>query len=216
MRYLIISWLLIFIPIVTPKAKDVVITKSENNIRMMMKCDSNYCPPSFQEKIGVMMESPMECARWSEMRLKPSEKRKHLEQFRMEKLLELLNLDKKSEKTFVNLFQQHRQEQRKLKRQRIILINDLADTLKFNNSNVSVIKNMIIKINELDKQEFELRQQFLNRIKTVLTPQQLGKMYVFHDRFEFEILEKMNKLHRRNRNPSIRKEIEKERIRKSY
>ncbi|NOY89150.1 MAG: hypothetical protein GXO93_07155 [FCB group bacterium] len=216
MRYFIISWFLIFISLATPKAKDVVITKSENNVRMMMKCDSSYCSSSFPKKAEMNMEPPMECGRWSQMRLKPSERRKHLERFRMEKLLELLNLDKKSEKIFVNMFRQHRQEQRKLKRKRITIINDLADTLKFNSSNVPAIKNMLIKINALDKQKFELRQQFLNRIKTVLTPQQLGKLYVFQDRFEFEILEKMNKLHRWQGKPPRREEIENERIRKSY
>ncbi len=115
--------------------------------------------------------------------------RKHLEQFRLLKLLELLDLKEDQEVDFIKAFRTMRSERRDLHEKRIELIGKLADGLRDQNITDSEIRQLVQQITDLAKQEEQVMDDFLSAAKKILTPQQLGKLVVFQDRFEIELLE---------------------------
>jgi Spy/CpxP family protein refolding chaperone len=115
--------------------------------------------------------------------------RKHIEQFRLLKLLELLDLKEDQEVDFIKAFRTMRSERRDLHEKRMELVNSLADGLRDQNIADNEIRQDVQQISELAKQEERVMENFLNTAQKILTPQQLGKLIVFQERFELELLE---------------------------
>ena len=114
---------------------------------------------------------------------------KHIEQFRILKLLELLDLQEDQELEFIAAFHAMRRERRQLHEKRIALVDELADGLRMETAPDIEINRLIREISKLGNQQERVREDFLSEAQKILTPSQLGRFIVFHERFEFELLE---------------------------
>ena len=116
---------------------------------------------------------------------------KHLEQFRMLKLLELLDLGEDQEVAFITSFRSYRRALRQLDEQKGKLLAELAGGLKDNTVSEREIDRHIGEIMRLEQERRQRMDDFLNEARRVLTPQQTGKFVIFQERFELELLDKV-------------------------
>ena len=114
---------------------------------------------------------------------------KHIEQFRILKLLELLDLREDQEIEFITAFHSMRRERRQLHEKRISLVDELADGLRTETVPDMEINRLIREISKLGNQQDRVMEDFLSEAQKILAPSQLGRFIVFHERFEFELLE---------------------------
>lgn len=127
---------------------------------------------------------------------------KHIEQFRILKLLELLDLREDQELEFITAFHSMRRERRQLHEKRISLVEELADGLRTETVPDMEINRLIREISKLGNQQERVMEDFLGEAQKILTPSQLGRFIVFHERFEFELLEAVKAFRERQPPPS--------------
>lgn len=117
--------------------------------------------------------------------------RRHLEQLRMLKMLELLDLNEDQEMPFVTMFHRARQDMRELQRENRELVGRLAEGLAADTLADAAIEDLIDRIHELKLQQIERARELVEDSKEILTAMQRGKLVVFHERFEAEMLKKL-------------------------
>lgn len=118
-------------------------------------------------------------------------KRKHLDQLRTLKLLEMLDLDEDQELEFIHVFQSMRRKHRGLQHERQETIEGLSRALEEGNVTEEQITLTLSKIDELDSEDQAARRRFHDRASAILSPEQMGKLIVFHAKFEHEILNQL-------------------------
>jgi Spy/CpxP family protein refolding chaperone len=125
------------------------------------------------------------------------QQRKHLEQFRMLKLLELLDLSEDKEIQFLTAFKGMRKDLDEIRDQRGQLIEDLATALKEDKVDQAMVDRTSKDLINLDREKTKIMEHFLQEARGILNPEQMGKFLVFQERFEFEILEQLKDFHGR-------------------
>jgi Spy/CpxP family protein refolding chaperone len=118
----------------------------------------------------------------------PEQRRKHLEQFRTLKLLELLDLDEEQEVAFITSYRSVRKARQALDSKREELLDELATGLREESVSEDRIKQIAHKLRNADEEKLELQTSFLGKMEKVLRPEQYGKLLVFQGRFEMELL----------------------------
>jgi len=118
-------------------------------------------------------------------------RRKHLEQFRMLKLLELLDLDESQEVQFMKSFTSIRRELRKIDDEKKEALDRLASGLHAGDIADKEIYDLLDKIVQVEHQKRMIFDHFLEESRSFLTAQQVAKLVIFHERFEYELLEKV-------------------------
>ena len=139
-----------------------------------------------------------------EERAEMHRQRKYIEQLRLLKLLELLDLDQNQEVPFITAFHAMRQEGCDLDSRRVALTEQLADGLREQTISDKQTYDLIDKIVAAELQKRELMVAFLSQAREILSARQLGGLVVFQDRFELELLERVQafrKLGRRGMGP---------------
>lgn len=116
-----------------------------------------------------------------------------IEVLRAIKLLELLALDSDQEARFLPVYKQYRKDHRQVRVDRDQTINELARGLRENNLSKEDVGRLLGRIDELQMNEREITDRFHAELKPLLTIEQMGKLYVFEERFEREVLERMAK-----------------------
>ena len=117
--------------------------------------------------------------------------KKNLENLRLLKLLEVLDLDDDQNDLFISSFSKFRKNSKVVREEVESEVTILAEYLKQENKSDDVILKKVDMIIS-KKEEFEKeRKRFFERVKDILTPEQLGKMMVFQERFERELLEQV-------------------------
>jgi hypothetical protein len=124
------------------------------------------------------------------------EQRKHLEQLRILKMLELLNLTKEQEVPFLTAFNRMREELRGLEEQANLLIDSLAAALQPGNADEHRLRSLIGRIKDIDRRKHERLMSFVDQSETMLTAEQVGKLMIFQRRFEMELLEQVGRFRR--------------------
>lgn len=127
----------------------------------------------------------------AEQREMETRKRRHLDQLRILKLLEMLNLDEDQELEFIHVFQSMRRKHRKLQQERVETIETLAQSLEENSVTEEQIKRTLSRIEELDSEDQAGKRRFHEQAGAILAADQMGKLIVFHARFEHEILNQL-------------------------
>lgn len=122
---------------------------------------------------------------------------KHLEQFRILKLLEFLDIQPDQETEFITLFRDMRRQQRDFDLQRRDLLDTLATRLDSDTSAEPEILALVDKVTQLQYRQQEAKTRFMDRARQLLTPRQLGRAVVFQERFELQLLEKLRGFHQR-------------------
>jgi Spy/CpxP family protein refolding chaperone len=127
----------------------------------------------------------------------PGRHRKHLEQLRLLKLLELLDLEEDQETAFIVAFRSLRKDLRALDEERSEVVEQLSTGLKEGGLAEAETMRLIDRTLELGEKRHQRMSAFVTEARTLLTPDQLGKLVVFHDRFEYELLERVKAFHGR-------------------
>ena len=117
--------------------------------------------------------------------------RKYVEQFRLLKMLELLELNEDQELTFLTAYNSMRRELRKIDEERVQLIEKLAEGLRSEAISDSAIGDLTERIFKADELKRQVQTEFMQQASTTLTPQQFGRLVVFHERFERELLDRV-------------------------
>ena len=114
--------------------------------------------------------------------------RRHLEQFRMLKLLELLDLNEDQEVQFLVEFKALRERQMVLQQEREQVTTRLAEGLRADTLKDAQIEALVKRIFDLRRAYGQASEDSFNRIRGILTPEQAGRLIVFQERFELELL----------------------------
>lgn len=113
---------------------------------------------------------------------------KHIEQFRILKLLELLDLQEDQELEFITLFHSMRRDRRQLHESKTELLEQLGNGLREQTIADDEINRLVVEIQNLGRQESRKIDDFLIEARKILSPEQVGRFIVFQERFEFELL----------------------------
>lgn len=115
-------------------------------------------------------------------------RRRHMEQFRTLKLLELLDLGEDQEMEFLILFRSVRRTLHDLDRKKDTLLEQLATGIREQRLDDRRIDRLIDEVLEAEDSKREALKRFLVEARELLSSEQVGKLVVFHERFEFELL----------------------------
>ena len=118
-------------------------------------------------------------------------RRKHLEQFRLLKLLELLDLDESQEAQFMKSFTSIRRELRKVGDEKEEALNRLASGLHAGDIADKEIYDLLDEIVRIEHEKRMFFDRYLEESRSFLTAQQIAKLVIFQERFEYELLEKV-------------------------
>ena len=119
------------------------------------------------------------------------------------KLLELLDLRDDQEVDFIAAFHSMRRDRRQLHQQKMILIDNLSEGLRDKDITDDEINRLIRQIMDATEQEKQLQQEFLNDVSGILTPSQMGRLVVFTERFEYELLEAIRAFRERHQDEEL-------------
>lgn len=125
------------------------------------------------------------------------QQQKHLEQLRILKMLELLNLDESQEVPFLTTFNSMRKEHRKLDGQIRQVLDTLADEIREGGADDNRLNRLIDRALMLERQKQQVATDFVDQSRTMLTAEQLGKFVIFRKRFEHELLERIGRFRKR-------------------
>lgn len=133
--------------------------------------------------------------------------RRQLEKFRLSKLLELLELGEDQRERFLPLFAESRDELGRTTREKAFTVRKLGKLLKRKKSSESEIQELIDEISALERQIISQRKTFMAGCHEILNSVQLGKLIVFQDRFELDMLGKLRGFRGRGKGMQLRQRM---------
>jgi hypothetical protein len=158
------------------------LTPEETNMLLLTQADNPMPGPKGQRRSGRGgRRGPADI----------EQQRKFLEQLRVLKLLEVLDLREDQEPKFLQAFSDMRREQRQIEQDRAAVIDTLSRDLREKRVDVKRLDQIIDRLSSLGKQRVKLATDFIASMRRLLTPEQLGRLIVFQDRFEYELLERV-------------------------
>ncbi|MFZ5981472.1 MAG: hypothetical protein ACOYVF_12670 [Candidatus Zixiibacteriota bacterium] len=130
------------------------------------------------------------------------QQRKHLEQLRMLKLLELLDLSDEQELQFLTSFRSMRRATFELQREKMNLVDTLVEAVSAEKIDDGKINQAIDDIMRLEQERNRVMESFIDEVRGFLNVEQLGKLLIFQEKFEIELLENLKNFQsRKGRNP---------------
>ncbi len=114
---------------------------------------------------------------------------KNLENLKLIKLLELLELTDEQSDKFIGEFTKFRKKAGDLNKQREMEIETLSKLLQEETPDKIKIKQSIDSLHQILQNRMKIGLGFHQQIETILTIEQLGRMVIFQERFDREILE---------------------------
>jgi Spy/CpxP family protein refolding chaperone len=135
------------------------------------------------------------------MGMRWSKHAKNLENLRMLKLMELLDLNDEQSAKFIAEFVSFRKETREINEEIEQEVEALSELLKAENPADDEIAAGLARIDDLRLKRENAMKEFHKKAADILTTVQLGKMVVFQERFERELIETMRNLRERHSMP---------------
>jgi len=127
------------------------------------------------------------------------DRRQHLEQLRMLKMLEALNLSEDQELEFLTAFRAVRKEHGRLNNEKEMLVDSLSALLDNDPTDEKAITSAVDRILAIEDTRRDVMKEFIDNIRGLLTPDQLARFVVFNERFERELLEQVKSFRDRRR-----------------
>ncbi len=121
------------------------------------------------------------------------------ERLRMKKLLELLKLDGEQEAAFLDIARKYRDLRMESFRSHRATVDSLAAGLRKRELSDKDIERLIARLDELEISQAQLRRDFREEIRPLLTTDQYAKFVVFEHRFEARVLDRLNEFRRGGR-----------------
>jgi len=131
----------------------------------------------------------------------PEQHSRNLDNLRLIKMLEFLDLTEEQNTKFISVFVAFRKNDRQISEEIPKKIDQLADLLKQEKPAESEIREMIAGIDSLRDKKLQIIKNFHTDIAAFLTPIQLGKSMVFEDRFERELISNVRGFRMRHNSP---------------
>lgn len=117
--------------------------------------------------------------------------RKHVEQLRMLKMLELLDLSGDQEATFLVAFNRLRRSLQQTDDRCIQQLDSLAEGLRVGSLPDAEIYRFSTAIYQTKAERVTVIGKFQEDARKILSPEQYGKLVVFHERFDLAILQQL-------------------------
>lgn len=117
------------------------------------------------------------------------EQSRTLENLRLLKLLEFLEMDDDQSPQFILAFSNFRKDARQLHDEIKVKVEELAAALKADKPSDTQINSLIKQIDEMMIGHVKIAQEFHRKAAGILTPVQMGRMVVFENRFEKELID---------------------------
>ena len=116
--------------------------------------------------------------------------KKAIEQFRMLRMLEALDLSSDQEVQFLTMFNRMRQADDSLQDRKSELLESLMEAVDegTDEKKISSLNDAMLNIEKERRASFF---GFVEQTRKILTPLQVGRLIVFHERFEVEMLERL-------------------------
>lgn len=112
----------------------------------------------------------------------------NIETLRKMKLIETLELSEEQADKFLPIFTSHRRKMRELRRERNTILDSLSNFVKQENTEKD-IERMFELLNHNEKKAGEEKIMLANEISEVLDINQMGRLVLFKERFERDLLE---------------------------
>ena len=109
----------------------------------------------------------------------------------MLKLLDLLDLSEDTEMEFLVSFRAMRDKQQFLQQRRETVLRRLGEGLRADSLSPEKIHELVMMITGLRKEHLHESERFIAEMMKLLAPEQVGKLVIFQERFEHELLEQM-------------------------
>ncbi len=120
----------------------------------------------------------------------------NIENLRLLKMLEVLDMDEEQSQKFIPVFHQFRSDLRDLRHERKMMLDSLASLIEQDNAEDQLLVIFEVLRENLDRIEVR-SEKFFADCRQILTPHQLGRLLLFQERFEKEVLEKLREFRRR-------------------
>ncbi len=118
---------------------------------------------------------------------------KRIEQLRMLKMLEILDLNDEQSDKFLVVFNKTRKNKKALHEERRAIADTLSATLDAQGTEEE-INRLLDKMKSNMEGQLQLLNQLLDDCRDILTPYQLGRLALFHENFERDMIKDlMNK-----------------------
>jgi Spy/CpxP family protein refolding chaperone len=126
---------------------------------------------------------------------------KSLENLRLLKLLEILELNDEQNDRFIAAFSSFRNKLRNIHDSVQLEIENVIEILHGDLPDEEKIMQTVDRVQELQRRRWEAADYFHDKVKTILTPVQLGKLLAFEERFEREMMKELRQFRDRNAPP---------------
>lgn len=121
-----------------------------------------------------------------------------LEHLKKVKLIEALDLKEDQAIKFFTREKEYRQAERKLILDRVRLAEDLELLVKTDAKDLDIVKK-IGDMHDAEKKILNTRWDFIENVKEILTPKQLGQLVIFEHKFQQEIRRILGDIQRERR-----------------
>lgn len=157
-------------------------------------------PPNFDRPLIYAQQEPGRM-RNQQLRkeMEQGGQRKHIEQLRLLKLLEVLDLTEEQQPKFMSAFTGMRKNLRELDDRKSAVIELLSEELKSSKPDDRKINGMVDSVLRVEADKRRTIRTFVDDMRVTLTPVQIGRLIVFTERFEFELLERVREFRERMR-----------------
>jgi Spy/CpxP family protein refolding chaperone len=129
---------------------------------------------------------------------------RQFEQFRMNKMIEMLQLDDQQQQHVRQLFREHRREMRQIEMQTRRTLEELTRLLREPRADERAIDKTLSELDTLEIQRGKLHVEFKAKADKSLTIIQRAKLRVFFERFERQMVEKVRGMRQGMGGPHMR------------
>lgn len=123
--------------------------------------------------------------------------RRHIEQLRLLKLLEVLDLSDDQEPQFLMAFKAMRKTMRELDDRKRKIVDRLSNELRSDKPDDKTVNSMVDTLLAGETRRGETLRGFVESMRATLKPAQVGRLVVFTEKFEFELLERVREFRER-------------------
>ncbi len=126
------------------------------------------------------------------------------EQFRLMKMLELLDLTDDQEAPFLTAYHDMRKQNDKLDADKRVAIGQLSRALKARKPETKDINDLIDQLVSIEQQKREASLHFLDAARKILSPEQVGRLVLFVERFDSTVSQRLQAMRQRARGMGMR------------
>lgn len=114
-------------------------------------------------------------------------KMKAIEQYRMLKLLETLDLKDEQADQFLQMFREHREKMKEFRDKNFAIADTLSQLLQTENNDAE-IDRLVTKMQKNKHDETEMFNTFFAETKSLLNSYQMGRLILFMERFDRQMI----------------------------